>query len=50
VAKEGAKAAVAARKQIEKSTGKSAVSSLNAKDLGNRQLQITDGEDGDGNG
>ena len=31
VAKEGAKAAQVARKQIEKSTGKSAVSSLNAK-------------------
>jgi len=45
VAQEGAKAAVAARKQIEESTGKSAVSSLNAKDLGNRQLQIAEGEE-----
>jgi hypothetical protein len=48
VAKEGAKAAVAARKQIEKSTGKPAVSKLNAKDLGNRQLRIIDNEVGDG--
>jgi len=29
-----------AREQIEKSTGKSAVSSLNAKDMGQRQLQL----------
>jgi len=34
VAKEGAKAAKAARTQIEKSTGKSVVSKLNAKNLG----------------
>jgi hypothetical protein len=33
VAKEGAKAAKVAREQIEKSTGKSAVSRLNAKNL-----------------
>ena len=37
VAKEGAKAARVARKQIEKSTGKSAVSALNAKNLGQRK-------------
>jgi hypothetical protein len=36
VAVEGAKAAKVARKQIEKNTGKSAVSSLNAKTLGKR--------------
>jgi len=44
VAKEGAKAAKVAREQIEKSTGKSAVSKLNAKALGQRnagQSQIT---------
>jgi len=40
VAQEGALVAKVARKQIEKSTKKSAVSSLNAKDLGQRQLQI----------
>jgi hypothetical protein len=38
VAEEGAKAAKVARKQIEKSTGKSAVSKLNAKNLGQRLL------------
>jgi len=38
VAQEGAKAAKVARKQIEKSTGKSAVSKLNAKNLGQRQI------------
>lgn len=43
VAKEGAKAAKAARTQIEKSTGKSVVSPLNAKNLG--QLTLNDGED-----
>jgi len=37
-AKEGAKAAKAAREQIEKSTGKPAVSRLNAKDLGRKSL------------
>jgi len=37
VAKEGAKAAKVAREQIEKSTGKSAISSLNAKNLGQRK-------------
>jgi len=37
VAKEGAKAARVAREQIEKSTGKSAVSALNAKNLGLRK-------------
>ena len=37
VAKEGAKAARVAREQIEKSTGKSAVSALNAKNLGQRK-------------
>lgn len=39
VAQEGAKAAKVARKQIEKSTGKSAVSKLNAKNLGQRLLE-----------
>jgi len=39
VAKEGAKAAKAAREQIEKSTGKPAVSKLNAKKLGQRLLK-----------
>jgi hypothetical protein len=39
VAEEGAKAAKVARKQIEKSTGKSAVSKLNAKNLGQRPLK-----------
>jgi hypothetical protein len=38
VAEEGAKAAKVARAQIEKSTGKSAVSALNAKNLGRRAL------------
>jgi hypothetical protein len=41
VAKEGAKAAKVARQQIEKSTGKPAVSKLNAKNLG--QIQLKDG-------
>jgi len=44
IAEEGAKAAKVARAQIEKSTGKSAVSSLNAKELGQRQLQIEEGK------
>jgi len=39
VAKEGAKAAKVARQQIEKSTGKSAVSKLNAKNMGQRRLK-----------
>jgi hypothetical protein len=38
VAKEGATAAKVARQQIEKSTGKPAISRLNAKSLGQRQL------------
>jgi len=38
VAKEGAKAARVAREQIEKSTRKSAVSALNAKNLGQRNI------------
>ena len=38
VAQEGAMAAKVARNQIEKSTGKSAVSKLNAKKSGQRQL------------
>ena len=38
VAKEGAKTAKAARLQLEKSTGKPAVSKLNAKKAGTRQL------------
>ena len=43
VSKEGALTAKVAREQLEKSTGKSAVSKLNAKDLGQRLLK----EDGD---
>ena len=43
VAKEGAKAAKVAREQIEKSTGKSAVSRLNAKSL--EQIALDDGQD-----
>ena len=39
VAKEGSKAAKVAREQIERSTGKSAVSKLNAKNLGQRLLE-----------
>ena len=39
VAKEGAKAAKLAKEQIEKSTGKSAISKLNAKDLGTKLLE-----------
>ena len=39
IAKEGAKAAKAARTQIEKSTGKPAISNLNAKNLGRRSLK-----------
>jgi len=45
VAKRGATAAKVARTQIETETGKPAVSQLNAKDLGNRQLRIGDVED-----
>jgi hypothetical protein len=45
VAKEGAKAAKVAREQIEKSTGKSALSKLNAKSLGQQLLK--DGDDND---
>ena len=39
VAKEGAKAAKVAREQIEKSTGRSTVSRLNAKKMGQRLLE-----------
>lgn len=39
VAKEGAETAKAARRQLEKSTGKPAVSQMNAKELGTRQLE-----------
>lgn len=39
VAKEGAKTAKAARDQLEKSTGKSAISPLNAKDLRKKALE-----------
>jgi len=39
VATEGAKAARVARRRIERSTGKSAVSKLNAKNLGQRLLK-----------
>ena len=47
VAKRGAKAAKIAREQIELETGKSAVSSLNAKDLGQQQILLIEngGED-----
>jgi hypothetical protein len=38
VAKEGAKTAKAAREQLEKSTGTPAISSLNAKELGKREI------------
>jgi len=38
VAKEGAETAKIARKQLEKRTGKSAISKLNAKDLGQQKL------------
>ena len=38
VAKEGAKTAKAAREQLEKSTGEPAISSLNAKELGKREI------------
>jgi len=41
-AREGAIAAKVARKQIEKSTGKSAVSKLNAKELGQRLIEGDD--------
>jgi len=43
IAKEGAMTAKVAREQLEKSTGKSAVSSLNAKNLGQQKL-IENGE------
>jgi hypothetical protein len=43
IAKEGAKAAKVARKQIEKSTGKAAVSRLNAKIL--KQITLDEGKD-----
>ncbi|MCL2152041.1 MAG: Bro-N domain-containing protein [Oscillospiraceae bacterium] len=46
VAKEGAETAKIAREQLEQRTGKPAVSSLNAKDLGKRRLQGA--KDGDG--
>ena len=42
VAQEGAKAAKVARKQIEKSTGKPAISKLNAKNLGQRLMERDD--------
>ena len=44
VAKEGARAAKVAREQIEKSTGKSAVSRLNAKEIGQRSLPEDNGK------
>ena len=47
VAKEGAKAAKAAREQIEKSTGKSVVSKLNAKKFGQLPLKETNSNDKD---
>jgi hypothetical protein len=45
VAEEGAKAAKAARDQLEKSTGKPAVSSSNAKAIGTRRLQVKKSRD-----
>jgi len=45
IAEEGAMAAKVAREQIEKSTGKSAISRLNAKDKG--LTRLTDGNDAD---
>ena len=45
VAKEGAMTAKAARVQLEKSTGKSAVSKLNAKNLGRLTLKKGDGDE-----
>jgi hypothetical protein len=44
VAQEGARAAKVAREQIEKSTGVSAVSKLNATKLGQRSLKVGDDE------
>jgi prophage antirepressor-like protein len=48
VAKEGAQTARIAREQLEKRTGKPAVSKLNAKDLGQRRLPLPGGGEGDG--
>jgi len=45
VAKEGAKAAKVAREQIEQSTGKSALSKLNAKNLGQRLLKDSESDE-----
>jgi hypothetical protein len=47
VAKRGANTAKVARKRLEDETGKSVISSLNTRNLGNRQLKVSDGEDGD---
>ena len=47
VAKRGANSAKVARERLEAETRKSVISSLNAKDLGTKQLKITNGEDGD---
>jgi hypothetical protein len=46
VAKRGANTAKVARKQLETETGKSAVSRLNAKDLG--RMPLPKKEEGDG--
>jgi hypothetical protein len=46
VAREGAETAKVAREQLEKKTGRPAVSRLNAKDLGQRNL--ASGKEGDG--
>jgi len=48
VAKRGANTAKNAREQLEAETGKPAVSRLNAKDLGQRQLSDGDTKDGHG--
>ena len=50
VAKEGANAAKVAREQIEKSTGKTAVSKLNAKELRQRRLPRNAGEEANDKG
>jgi hypothetical protein len=45
VAEDGAKAAKAARVQIEESTGKSVVSKLNAKNLNQKKLTASEGNE-----
>ena len=45
VAKRGAKTAKVAREQLESETGKSVVSLLNAKNLGQRQIKLIESDD-----